>query len=151
MATHSAGLLVFRRKDNKVEVLLVHPAGPFWAKKDSWSIPKGNVEAGEDYIAAAHREFKEETNVDLPAGELIDLGSEKQSSSQVNYIWALEADPDLSDFKSNNFTMEWPPRSGKTQEFPEVDRAEWFDISTAKDKLFKAQVAFIDRLNEHLN
>ena len=150
MRKTAAGLLLFRRNGGQVEVLLVHPAGPLWAHKDAWSIPKGEHDPGEDHAAAAYREFEEETNVRPPAGELIDLGSSRQSSGKVNFIFALEAEVDLTDFKSNLFEMEWPPKSGRIQEFPEVDRAEWFDLVAAKTKLFKPQVVFIDRLAERL-
>lgn len=151
MAVHSAGILLFRRHADKLEVLLVHPSGPFWARKDTWSIPKGELDQDEDHLAAARREFAEEVGIELPAGEFIDLGSEKQHNAKVNFIWAMEADPDLTGFHSNNFEMEWPPKSGKVQEFPEVDRAEWFSPEAAKAKLFESQCVFIDRLCEKLD
>lgn len=152
MSKQSAGILVFRRHGDNVEVLLVHPAGPFWGKKDKWSIPKGELDDGEDLTAAAFREFKEEVGIELDRnGRLYDLGSAKQGSSKVNYVWALEADPDLSQFHSESFTMEWPPKSGNMQEFPEVDRAEWFGLSVARRKVFKAQTDFIDRLAADLD
>jgi predicted NUDIX family NTP pyrophosphohydrolase len=145
----ASGLLLFRRNDQTVEVLLVHPAGPIWSKKDVWSIPKGEHEQDEDHIGAAYREFEEELGVKPPGGELINLGSLKASAKE-NFIWALEGEIDLSQFKSNFFEMEWPPKSGQVQQFPEVDRAEWFSLDVAKNKLFKNQVGFIDRLAEHL-
>jgi predicted NUDIX family NTP pyrophosphohydrolase len=146
----ASGLLLFRKANETVEVLLVHPAGPIWGKKDVWSIPKGEHDKGEEPLEAAYREFEEEVGIRPPAGELIELGSLKASDKE-NFIWALEAEVDLSNFKSNTFTMEWPPKSGKQQEFPEVDLAEWFDLATAKTKLFKSQIGFIDRLAEKLN
>lgn len=143
----SAGILVFRKRGNTVEVLLVHPGGPFWAKKDSWSIPKGELEAGEQRQSAALREFEEEVGFKPPDGELINLGEAKQNS-KVNHIWAVAGDVDLKQFKSNSFTMEWPPKSGQEQEFPENDRAAWFDLATAKTKLYQYLAVFIDRLAE---
>lgn len=146
----SAGILVYRKQGSDVEVLLTHPGGPFWAKKDTWSIPKGEVEENESLETAAAREFKEELNIDPPAGERLDLGSVKQSGGKTNYIWAVSGNPDITGFKSNAFSMEWPPKSGQMQEFPENDRAAWFPLSEAKLKVFKAQQTFLDRLVEHL-
>lgn len=147
----SAGILVYRLKDGKPEVFLAHPAGPFWAHKDTWSIPKGELDDGEDHLKAARREFEEEIGMALPEGELIDLGSIKQNSRKTNYIWALEGDLDPAKFHcSSMFTIEWPPKSGTQQEFPENDRAEWFSLEEAKQKLFKNQLGFLDRLAEHL-
>jgi predicted NUDIX family NTP pyrophosphohydrolase len=145
----ASGLLLFRRQNDTVEVLLVHPAGPLWAHKDSWSIPKGEHEAAEDHLAAAYREFEEEIGTRPPEGELISLGSIKAGNKE-NFIWALEAEIDASQVKSNMFSMEWPPKSGKMQEFPEIDRAEWFELKTARNKLFKGQHGFLDRLAEYL-
>lgn len=146
----SAGILVFRRKENIVEVLLAHPGGPFWAKKDQWSIPKGELEDNEDHEAAARREFKEELGFEAPQGELIDLGTLK-ATNKINQIWAVEGDPDLKQFApESTVTMEWPPRSGQKQEFPESDRIAWFSLFKAKQKLFKNQAEFIDRLAEKL-
>ena len=146
----SAGILVYRQKNNKVEVLLAHTAGPFWEKKDVWTIPKGEYEADEDPQTAAQREFEEELGVAPPSGSLIELGESKQPG-KVNYVWAIEGDLDLSSFRFESmFTMEWPPKSGQKQQFPEVDKAKWFDLATAKTKLFKAQVVFIDRLADKL-
>lgn len=149
MAKQSAGILVFRKTGSKVEVLLVHPGGPFWSKKDTWSIPKGELEEGEDRLAAAKREFAEEVGFEVPDGELTDLGEAKQSG-KVNYIWAVEGNPDIKKFKSNTFTMEWPPKSGQEQEFPENDRAAWFDLAMAKTKVFAYLAVYIDRLAETL-
>lgn len=148
--TVSAGILLFRRSNEVVQVLLVHPAGPLWAHKDKWLLPKGEVDDGDDgRIETAKREFEEETGCKVPDGELIDLG-EAKGGSKLNHIRALEGEIDLSKFHSNTFKMEWPPKSGKMQEYPECDRAEWFDLVTAKEKLFTTQNMFIDRLAEHL-
>lgn len=149
MAKHSAGILLFRRQNGAVEVLIAHPAGPLWAHKDKWLLIKGEVDEGEDHFETAKREFKEETGSAAPEGEYIDLG-EAKGGSKVNHIWALESDFDTSTFHCNTFTMEWPPKSGNMQEFPECDRAQWFDLPTAKEKLFKTQAVFIDRLAGHL-
>ncbi len=127
----------------------MHPAGPLWEKKDTWSIPKGELDESEDHIVAAKREFEEEVGVPAPTGGLIDLGIMK-SGSKTNFVWAVEGEVDLSNFKSNTFAMEWPPKSGIIQEYPEVDHGEWFDLDTAKKKLFKSQINFINRLAEHL-
>jgi predicted NUDIX family NTP pyrophosphohydrolase len=151
MPKQSAGILVFRRSSKAVEVLLVHPAGPIWGYKDVWSIPKGELDGDEDHLTAARREFLEELSMPPPDGELIELGQSRQSSGKVNFIWAIEGDLDLTNFASNTFTMVWPPRSGITAEFPENDRAEWFDIATAKQKVFPDQIVFFDRLAAHLN
>src|SRR5262245_15060506 len=123
MAQHSAGILMFRRTHQRPEVLLAHPGGPFWAKKDdgAWSIPKGVYEDREDPLAAARREFEEETGC-VPDGEFIALGSFKQPSSKTIVAWAVESDFDVTKFESNLFSIEWPPKSGRTQQFPEVDR-----------------------------
>jgi predicted NUDIX family NTP pyrophosphohydrolase len=151
MAIQSAGLLVYRKHGSTVEVLLVHPGGPLWAKKDMWSIPKGETEAGEDLQMAAAREFKEELGFEPPSDLHIELGHAKQNSSKIIYVWAIEGDPDLSGFVSNTFSMEWPPKSGKQQEFPENDRVAWWPLSEAKQKVFKAQQSFLDRLAEQLH
>jgi predicted NUDIX family NTP pyrophosphohydrolase len=149
----SAGLLLYRRVDGDVEVLLVHPGGPFWAKKDdgAWSIPKGEYEAGEDPFEVAMREFGEELGVAPPdADAAVSLGELRQSSGKRVSTWALEGEVDATDVRSNTFTMEWPPRSGRMREFPEVDRAGWFSLKAARRKLVKGQVGFIDRLFESL-
>ncbi len=129
------------------EVLLVHPGGPFWAKKDlgAWSVPKGEFTAGEDALEAARREFEEETGFPL-SGRFIQLAPVKQSGGKVVQVWAVEGDCDASAVRSNTFSMEWPPRSGKEQEFPEIDRAEWFTIDVAKQKILKGQIPFIEEL-----
>jgi predicted NUDIX family NTP pyrophosphohydrolase len=143
----SAGLLLFRRRD-RLEVLLVHPGGPLWAKKDegAWSIPKGEIDAGEDPLAAARREFEEELGTEV-SGEFIALHPVRQASGKLVYAWAIESDFDVATLMSGTFSMEWPPRSGRMQDFPEVDRAEWFTIDDARGKINKAQVALLDQLN----
>jgi predicted NUDIX family NTP pyrophosphohydrolase len=136
----SAGILVFRRR-NALEVLLAHPGGPFWAKKDAgvWTIPKGLVEAGADLIATARREFAEETNLLLPDGEFIALAPAVQKSGKVVHAFAIEADLDLEPFASNTFDMEWPPKSGRRQAFPEIDRVAYFDMLAAMNKILSYQ------------
>jgi predicted NUDIX family NTP pyrophosphohydrolase len=148
----SAGLLLYRVRDGRPEVLIGHMGGPFWAKKDegAWSVFKGEYEDSEEPLAAARREFEEETGSPPPAGDVIDLGEVRQSSGKHVTAWAVEGDFDASTLQSNTFTTEWPPRSGKQAEFPEVDRAEWFDLDTAREKLVKAQAAFIDALAREL-
>jgi predicted NUDIX family NTP pyrophosphohydrolase len=143
----SAGLLLYRQVASGLEVLLVHPGGPFWRNKDegAWSIPKGEVGDGEEMLEAAKREFQEETGY-LPVGPVVPLTPVKLKSGKVVYAWAVEGDFDLAGFKSNTFTMEWPPRSGKMAEFPEVDRAEFFDLETAERKINPGQTAMIHEL-----
>jgi predicted NUDIX family NTP pyrophosphohydrolase len=152
VARRSAGILLYRVADGGPEVLLVHPGGPFWARRDTgvWSIPKGEYGDGEDPRACALREFEEETGAALPPGELIDLGSVTQKSGKVVTAWAAEGDLDADSIRSNTFTMEWPPRSGRSAEFPEVDRAEWLGIDAAREKLVPAQAELLDRLLERL-
>jgi predicted NUDIX family NTP pyrophosphohydrolase len=147
MAKRSAGILLYRRRP-ELEVLLVHPGGPFWARKDlgAWSIPKGEHEEGEDARACAIREFTEETGSAPMPGELDDLGAIKQKGGKVVQAWALEGDLDAAAVRSNTFSMQWPPRSGRMQEFPEVDCAEWFPLSSARERINPAQAAFLDRL-----
>lgn len=146
----AAGLLVFRKQQGRVEVLLTHPGGPFWAKKDVWSIPKGELEEGESHLVALKREFIEETGIEPPLDNLIDLG-EAKASSKNNHIWAVEADSDLTKFHcASMVTMEWPPRSGKQETFPENDKAEWHGLPRALSKVYKSQAVFIERLAEHL-
>jgi predicted NUDIX family NTP pyrophosphohydrolase len=147
MARTSAGLLMYRRREGNVEVFLVHHGGPFWEKKDlgSWSIPKGLFDEGEDPLAAARREFKEETGCAV-TGEFIPLTTRKQPGGKVVHAWAVEGDCDASSIKSNIFSMEWPPRSGKLRMFPEVDRAGWFTIDVAREKILKGQVGFVEEL-----
>ena len=148
MAKRSAGILLHRDTGARREVLLVHPGGPFWAKKDlgAWSIPKGEHDDGEDALACALREFAEETGVALPPGELTDLGSIRQRGGKVVQAWAAEGDLDADAVTSNTFTLEWPPRSGRMREYPEVDRAAWFGIDEARERINPAQAAFLDRL-----
>jgi predicted NUDIX family NTP pyrophosphohydrolase len=152
MAKRSAGILLYRGAHGAREVLLVHPGGPFWARKDAgaWSIPKGEHDDGEDPRACALREFEEETGAPLSPAELVELGSVKQKGGKTVSAWAAEGDLDAGSVHSNTFTMEWPPRSGRTAEFPEIDRAEWFGIEDAREKLVPAQTEFLDRLAEWL-
>jgi len=151
MKKRSAGILLFRRSQAGVEVFLVHPGGPFWAKKDlgSWSLPKGEYEDGEDPLTAAKREFTEETSFAVD-GKFIALGDLKQPGGKVISAWALEHDVNAASVRSNMFSMEWPPKSGKTQEFPEVDAGAWFSIHTALEKVLKGQADFIARLAEKI-
>jgi predicted NUDIX family NTP pyrophosphohydrolase len=147
MPERSAGILMYRRRGGAVEVLLVHPGGPFWKKKDdgAWSIPKGLYEADEEPVAAAKREFEEETGA-APAGEFIPLGEFRQSSAKTVSVWAVEGEFDVTKLKSNTFSMEWPPKSGKMSEFPEIDRAAWFSPDEARRKILKGQRAMLDAL-----
>ena len=147
MAKQSAGLLVYRKRVNALEVLLVHPGGPLWKNKDAgaWSIPKGEFAPGEDPLSVARREFQEEIGSSIN-GVMMPLKAVKQRGGKTVYAWAVEADVDVSQIKSNTFTMEWPPRSGKHREFPEVDRAEWFDLSMAAEKINAGQRELIDQL-----
>src|SRR3954471_13014343 len=144
----SAGILLHRRRDGAHEVLLVHPGGPFWAKKDAgaWSIPKGEYEDGEDARACALREFAEELGSPPPDGELVDLGEVRQRGGKVVTAWALAGDADADAIRSNTFTMEWPPRSGTMREFREVDRAAWFALDEARERILPAQAPLLDRL-----
>ncbi len=150
----SAGLLIYRRSERGLEVLLVHPGGPYWAKKDdgAWSIPKGEYEPDEDPFEVALREFEEEVGTTPPdPTDAVWLGELRQPSGKVVSAWAVEGDVDVSDVHSNTFEMEWPPRSGRTKEFPEVDRAGWFGLDEARRKLLRGQLGFIDRLSELLD
>jgi len=142
----SAGLLLYRRP-GELEVFLVHPGGPFWAKKDAgaWSLPKGEFVEGDDPLAAAKREFTEETGFPIN-GEFRRLDPLKQRSGKVIHAWAIEADCDASQVRSNLFSLEWPPKSGQIQKFPEVDRAGWFSIPEARKRIIAGQVGFIDQL-----
>jgi predicted NUDIX family NTP pyrophosphohydrolase len=144
----SAGLLLFRRGEAGCEVLLVHPGGPFWARREAgaWSIPKGECEADEDLYAAARREFAEELGTAPPDGEVVELGEVRQKAGKVVIAWGIAGDLDPEQVSSNTFAMEWPPRSGRTREFPEVDRAQWFDLAQAREAINPAQVALLDRL-----
>ncbi len=147
MAKISAGILLFRKTAAGVEVMLVHPGGPFWAKKDAgaWSIPKGLADEGEDLLAAAKREFLEETGAAVD-GEFLDLGAHKQPGGKTIFAWAHEGDFDPASLKSNTFAIEWPPRSGRMAEFPEVDRAAWYSIEEALEKINKGQRPIIAAL-----
>lgn len=148
----SAGILLYRINNKNLEVLLVHPGGPFWAKKDNgaWSLPKGEYAAEEDPWAAAQREFSEELGCAAPTGERIELGEVKYSN-KILTAWAVQGDLDPTSIKSNTFTMQWPPKSDQTQEFPEVDRAEWCSVAVAQTKLVPGQVALVTRLAEQLD
>ncbi len=147
----SAGVLVYRSVDGVAEVLIVHPGGPFWARKDdgAWSIPKGEYTDGEDPWEVAGREFHEELGLPLPAGPRIDFGALKQPSGKVIAAFAVEADVDVTDAHSNTFELEWPKGSGRMREFPEVDRVGWFTVARARTKLLKGQRPFLDRLMAH--
>ena len=152
MPRRSAGVLLFRHVDGELEVLLVHPGGPFWARRDAgaWSIPKGEVDPGEEERACALRELAEETGTTFAPGgdELLALGEVRQRSGKVVSAWALEGDLDADAIVSTTFELEWPPRSGRTQTFPEVDRAGWFELGAAREKLLPAQHPFLDRVAE---
>jgi predicted NUDIX family NTP pyrophosphohydrolase len=152
MGTKSAGILLYRFKNHFPEVLLVHPGGPFWAKKDlnSWSIPKGEFTDEEDPLHAAIREFEEETGTPV-SGNFIKLTPVRQKSGKLVYCYACEGDVNPTLIRSNTFEMEWPPKSGKKQLFPEIDRGEWFKISEGKRKINELQAALIDELVEKLN
>jgi len=152
MSVHSAGILLFRFKNKKLEVLLVHPGGPFWSRKDqgAWSIPKGIFEENENALDAARREFKEETGHEVE-GEFIELGELEQPSRKIVHVWALEKDIDETKIKSNTFAIEWPKNSWKIREFPEVDKGGWFGWDEARTKMAKGQVSFLDRLAKKIN
>jgi predicted NUDIX family NTP pyrophosphohydrolase len=150
MVKHSAGLLLFRRREGP-EVFLVHPGGPFWAKKEAgaWSIPKGEFTPPEDPLEAAKREFQEETSLAVE-GKFMALTPIKQPSGKIIHAWAVEADCDPMAVRSNTFTLEWPPHSGRRQEFPEVDRAAWFSLEAARDKIIRGQAPFLEELRQRL-
>ena len=147
MSRISAGLLMYRRAQSGPQVLLVHPGGPFWKNKDNgaWSIPKGEVVEGEDLLDTAKREFQEELGF-LPRGDFVALAPVKQKGGKIVHAWHIEGDCDPSHIRSNTFEMEWPPKSGKRVSFPEVDRAAWFDIDKARQKILGSQVPFLDEL-----
>ena len=151
MAKQSAGLLMYRWKDHDLQVFLVHPGGPFWARKDlgSWSIPKGEYETGEDPLTVARREFYEETGFEAN-GEFRELDMVRQPGGKKVRAWTFEGECDAHAVRSNNFTIEWPPKSGRTAEFPEVDRAEWFRLELAREKILKGQLAFLDQIGDLL-
>ena len=151
MPKKSAGLLLYRNPGPSLEVFLVHPGGPFWAKKDdgAWSIPKGEFAEDEDALAAAKREFHEETGASID-GAFARLGPIKQPGGKIVHAWSLEADIDASAIRSNTFSLGWPPRSGKSREFPEVDRAAWFTLPAARTKILKSQLPLLDQLQQAL-
>lgn len=146
----SAGILLFRQGQSGIHVLLGHMGGPFWARKDdgAWSIPKGEYEPPEDARAAARREFTEELGLPVPPGDLVALGEAKQSGGKIVTVWALAGDLDPDTIVPGTFELEWPPRSGRRQQFPEIDRAAWFDLDAAAVKLVGGQRPFLDRLRE---
>jgi len=152
MSRQSAGLLVYRRRGETVELLLVHPGGPFWAKKDdgAWSIPKGEYADGEDPLEAAIREFREETAMNV-SGPFRALTPVKQSGGKIVRAWAVEGDFDASAIKSNLFSLEWPPRSGRMQSFPEVDRAAWLRLDLARRKILRGQAPLLEELEKLLS
>ena len=147
----SAGLLVYRVRNGNTEVFLIHPGGPFWDNKDAgaWSIPKGELDDQEEPLQAARREFQEETGFDAP-GPFLKLNPVKQSSHKTIEAWAMEGDFDALKLKSNDFEMEWPPKSGRMQSFPEADRAEWFPLNEAREKILKGQLPLLDQLEQLL-
>ena len=149
----SAGILLFRRTGPGVEVLLGHMGGPFWARRESggWSVPKGEYEPDEQPEAAARREFQEELGVPVPAGELIELGEVRQKSGKVVTVWAIDSDFNPADVIPGTFDLEWPTGSGRIEQFPEIDRVEWFELDQARDKIVAGQQPFLDRLREHLD
>jgi predicted NUDIX family NTP pyrophosphohydrolase len=153
MPRTSAGILLYRFRPAGPEVLLGHMGGPFWAKKDDggWSIPKGEHGPDEDPLAVARREFEEELGRPVPAQELVALGTQKVTSGKVLAVWAGEGDLDVTAAVSNTFELEWPPRSGRMQEFPEIDRADWFGLDAARSKLVTGQVPFLDRLRDRIS
>ncbi len=148
----SAGILLYRIREERLELLLAHPGGPFFRTRDAghWSIPKGEVEPGEDLVAVARREFEEETGHPAPAGSLISLGTIVQKGGKLVHAWAVEGDLDPAAARSNTFTVEWPPGSGRSAEFPEIDRVEWFAPADARRHIKETQAAFIDRLEAQL-
>jgi predicted NUDIX family NTP pyrophosphohydrolase len=152
MSKRSAGILLYRGRGEELNLLLVHPGGPFWAKKDegAWSIPKGEYDEGEDPLAVARREFEEELGSPAPPGDIIDLGELVQPSRKRITAFAVEGDFDANGLRSNLFELEWPPKSGTMRSFPEVDRAEWFMLDEARAKILSGQRPFIDRLLERL-
>jgi len=148
MAKLSCGILVYKFIDQQLSVLLAHPAGPVWSKLDRWTIPKGEVEPGESLLTAAKREFLEEVGVEAPNNKLLDLGIINQSLVKDNHIWAVTGEVDVGQFRSNLFSMEWPPNSGKIEQFPENDKVAWWEVNLAKIKIFPSQCGFIERLEK---
>src|SRR5438552_10536911 len=146
----SAGLLLHRVHDGRLEVLLVHPGGPFWKKRDegAWSIPKGEIEPSQTALEVARREFEEELGQPAPESDFVSLGSVRQAGGKVVHAWAAQGEYEVDTLNSVSFEVEWPPRSGLKQAFPEIDRAEWFDLETARRKINRAQSTFLDRLEE---
>jgi predicted NUDIX family NTP pyrophosphohydrolase len=144
----SAGILLFREREGRLEVLLGHPGGPFFAKKDegSWTVLKGEADPGEELPAVARREFAEETGQEPPDGTMLELGQVRQRGGKTVVAWALAGDVDPATARSNTFEMEWPPRSGRLREFPEIDRVEWFDLESGRRKILPAQAPFLERL-----
>jgi predicted NUDIX family NTP pyrophosphohydrolase len=151
MTVHSGGILLFRRLAGRLQLMLVHPGGPYWEHKDAgvWSIPKGLFEENEKPLDAARREFAEETGFEAE-GEFIELGELVQPSKKVVHAWALERDLDTTRIKSNTFSLEWPPDSGHVEDYPEIDKGQWFDIDEARKKISRGQAGFIDRLIDRL-
>lgn len=148
MPRSSAGLLLYRRRDAGVEVLIGHMGGPFWARKDdaAWSVPKGEYGPDEEPFAVALREFEEELGSPAPADDFVPLGEVRQAGGKVFTAWAAEGDLDAASARSNTFSLEWPPRSGRIQEYPEIDRAAWVTVDEARTKLVRGQVPLLDRL-----
>jgi predicted NUDIX family NTP pyrophosphohydrolase len=147
MPRKSAGILLYKIENKILKIFLVHPGGPFWAKKDdgAWSIPKGEFDDGEDPLDAAKREFEEETGIKI-SGAFLELKPIRQKSGKIVYAWAVEGDVDVSKIESNEFEMEWPPRSGKMKSFPEIDKTAWFDLNEAGKKIIEAQLSLIREL-----
>ena len=153
MARESAGLLLYKRVDGQLRVLLVHPGGPFWARRSegAWSMPKGEIGEGEAPLLVAQREFKEELGADPPASGFVSLGSVRQAGGKVVHAWAVSGDLDVAQFKSNTFEIEWPPRSGNLKTFPEVDKAAWFEPEAAERMILAGQKPLIERLRAALH
>jgi predicted NUDIX family NTP pyrophosphohydrolase len=151
MSVHSYGILLFRHTDGGLQVMLVHPGGPFWAGKDAgaWSIPKGLPEGDEPALETARREFREETGFEVD-GEFLELGALRQPSGKTVHAWALESDLDASRIRSNTFTLEWPRNSGTYREYPEIDAGRWFSLTEAREKINRGQAGFLDRLLDRL-